>query len=418
MHHGSTTFSFGGVPAGSPGPLTDLDASANPNYPSASKGARYRVTVAGRVGGASGKVVEAGDTVEAIADNAGGTEASVGTSWIVMQANIAGMTAAGLTLITAADAAAQRTALGLGTIATQAASAVSITGGTATGLTSLGIRSTGAAFDLTLASDEALTAGRTLKFNVGDADRTLTVPATGTAALLGTANVFTAAQQVTLLALGTTPTAAFSLVNSTAAAAGAQQVSPGHIQSGRGWSTNSGGASMAVDFRTHVLPVQGAAAPTGQWVLGASINAGAYQNLLTLTTAGLLEFPLANSGISFNGAFNLYAASNTYLAVLTNLTAGYYAGVDKWYLSNGGTLSLASSGGLIISSTTASTGSADIGFARTSAGVGRISNGSSGRGTLDAAGYQVGGVAGASGTGTVISSITVTNGIITAITVA
>lgn len=38
-------------------------------------------------------------------------------------------TAAGLALVTAADAAAQRTALGLGTMATQAKSAVDITGG-------------------------------------------------------------------------------------------------------------------------------------------------------------------------------------------------------------------------------------------------------------------------------------------------
>lgn len=107
------------------------------------------------------------------------------------------MTAAGAVLLEAANAEAQRTALGLGTIATQAASAVAITGGTLAGLTGLGIRSTGAAFDLTLASSEALTAGRTLSFNVGNADRTLTIPATGTAALLGTANVFTTLQTIT-----------------------------------------------------------------------------------------------------------------------------------------------------------------------------------------------------------------------------
>lgn len=74
----------------------------------------------------------------------------------------------------------------------------SITGGTATGLTGLGIRSTGAAADLTLATSEALTAGRTLSFNVGDANRTLTIPATGTAALLGTAQFFTAAQTISV----------------------------------------------------------------------------------------------------------------------------------------------------------------------------------------------------------------------------
>jgi hypothetical protein len=74
--------------------------------------------------------------------------------------------------------------------------AVAITGGTITGLTGLAIRSSGAAFNLTFASSEALTAGRTLSFNVGDANRTLTIPATGTAALLGTANVFTANQTI------------------------------------------------------------------------------------------------------------------------------------------------------------------------------------------------------------------------------
>ena len=75
-----------------------------------------------------------------------------------------------------------------------------------------------------------------------------------------------------------------------------------------------------------------------------------------------------------------------------------------------------STGQFSISDGTAYSGTPDIGFARTSAGVGRISDGSTGRGTLDAAGYQVGGVAGAAGgTFTTITSITVSNGIITAI---
>lgn len=95
-----------------------------------------------------------------------------------------------------ANAGTARTNLGLGTIATQAASAVAITGGTVTGLTSLGIRSTGAAFDLTLASDEVLTAGRTLKFNVGDGNRTLTIAESMSVAGRNVANTFTAAQTI------------------------------------------------------------------------------------------------------------------------------------------------------------------------------------------------------------------------------
>jgi hypothetical protein len=70
-------------------------------------------------------------------------------------------------------------------------------GGTLSSLTGFSLRSTGAAFDLSLATSEVLTAGRTLSFNVGDADRTLTIPATGTAALLGTANIFTQSNRFT-----------------------------------------------------------------------------------------------------------------------------------------------------------------------------------------------------------------------------
>jgi len=59
-------------------------------------------------------------------------------------------------------------------------SAPTISGGTHTALTGLGIRSTGAAFDLSLASSEALSTGRTLSINVNNADRTLTISANAT----------------------------------------------------------------------------------------------------------------------------------------------------------------------------------------------------------------------------------------------
>jgi hypothetical protein len=68
----------------------NTDCSANPNYPAASKGDVYTVSVAGKIGGASGITVEVGDVFRAIADNAGGTQASVGTSWVVTQANLVG----------------------------------------------------------------------------------------------------------------------------------------------------------------------------------------------------------------------------------------------------------------------------------------------------------------------------------------
>ena len=60
-----------------------VDCSANPNYQEGLVGDQYIVTVAGIIGGGSGKTVSVGDLVYCVAANAGGTEASVGTSWKV-----------------------------------------------------------------------------------------------------------------------------------------------------------------------------------------------------------------------------------------------------------------------------------------------------------------------------------------------
>ena len=58
-----------------------VDCSANPNYPGALCGDQYIVTVAGKIGGASGADVHVGDLVTCTVANAGGTQASVGSSW-------------------------------------------------------------------------------------------------------------------------------------------------------------------------------------------------------------------------------------------------------------------------------------------------------------------------------------------------
>lgn len=89
------------------------DASSNPNYPSASKGDVYIVTVAGKVGGASGKSVDVGDAYFATADNAGGTEASVGTSWSVLEHNLVGALLSSNNLSDLTSASAARSNLGL-----------------------------------------------------------------------------------------------------------------------------------------------------------------------------------------------------------------------------------------------------------------------------------------------------------------
>lgn len=93
----------------------NIDCSSNPNYPAASKGDTYYVSVAGLIGGGSGVAVAVGDAVIAKADNAGGTEAGVGASWFVLEKNLAGALLSANNLSDVASATTARTNLGVGT---------------------------------------------------------------------------------------------------------------------------------------------------------------------------------------------------------------------------------------------------------------------------------------------------------------
>lgn len=113
------------------------DASTNPNYPAASAGDAYVVTVAGKVGGASGVSVDANDTYIAIANNAGGTQAAVGASWIVMEHNLVGALLAANNLSDVANGTTSLTNLGgiapTGTGAVVRATSPTISGPTISG---------------------------------------------------------------------------------------------------------------------------------------------------------------------------------------------------------------------------------------------------------------------------------------------
>jgi len=66
-----------------------VDCSSNPNYPAADSGHVYKVSVAGKIGGASGEAVSVGDMMICNTDGTpAGDEATVGSKWDILQANI------------------------------------------------------------------------------------------------------------------------------------------------------------------------------------------------------------------------------------------------------------------------------------------------------------------------------------------
>jgi len=137
---------------------------------------------------------------------------------------------------------------------------------------------------LTNASNTTITGGGTVALG----GFTLTVPATGTAALLATANVFTALQTVTFSGITEqTVVPALDLVNTTPAINGwmyGQQYSGALHWRGQVWN---GSASQDISFRAQVVPL-GGATPYGTWRLTASTGGGAYSSPSIMSITSLL----------------------------------------------------------------------------------------------------------------------------------
>lgn len=130
-------------------------------------------------------------------------------------------------------------------------------------------------------------------------------------AIGGQADVDTAITALTLTpilitqtktAIGVTSTDGVVLQNTTAAAAGAQQMSPRLRLAGRGWKTDATAASQAVEANIELLPVQGAAAPTANLNFNYAVNGGAFATIMTLSSAGNLGGAGTNTALIVLGS--------------------------------------------------------------------------------------------------------------------
>ncbi len=71
--------------------MINASGPTHPNYPAADAGHTYKISHAGKIGGADGPNVEIGDMIVCKSDDtAAGTHAAVGASWNIIQANIDG----------------------------------------------------------------------------------------------------------------------------------------------------------------------------------------------------------------------------------------------------------------------------------------------------------------------------------------
>lgn len=181
----------------------------------------------------------------------------------------------------------------------------------------------------------------------GDVTASAGSNATTLASSISTAVAFTAlaASTQSTASIGTAQTPGLTQVNPTAAAAGAQQYSPMHELGGKGWKTDATAESRAVVFAQQVVPIQGAANPTGRLAVYSNINAAGYTHRASVWSDGGLTIgtttAVGTAGIGLANAKGLngeIAASGSYvnLAVLSASNEPTYGATDRQTVYQGG----------------------------------------------------------------------------------
>ncbi|MFA5947926.1 MAG: tail fiber domain-containing protein, partial [Candidatus Gracilibacteria bacterium] len=139
---------------------------------------------------------------------------------------------------------------------------------------------------------------------------------------------FDSASEWDTTSLGATTTPLISLVNTTAATVGVQQVSPSVIQRGYGWGTTAG-TSQAVDFQSYVSPSQDTTV-SGNLIWQTRLNDDSWTTRMFLSSSGNLTvgattgtgtLHIANIISDSTGAISLDSGSTGAVNIGTNANA-------------------------------------------------------------------------------------------------
>ena len=116
-------------------------------------------------------------------------------------------------------------------------------------------------------------------------------------------------------AIGVTSTDGLVLNNGTAAAAGAQQMSPRLRFDGFGWKTDATATSQAVSMVQELLPVEGASAPTANLLWRYSVNGGAYSTIATLRSSGDMVVGNLETTTNVDSGFRYRLSGSTFISL-------------------------------------------------------------------------------------------------------
>jgi hypothetical protein len=219
---------------------------------------------------------------------------------------------------------------GLGTMSTQNASAVAITGGTLAGLTGFALRNAGTgAFDMTQTHNATLTAGRTLTWNLNDAARTISLSGNLTVSSAATiSGTNTGDQTITLTGDATgSGTGSFAVTVAKINGTALSGLATGILKN----TTTTGVPSIAVagtDYQAPIGTISGIAKGNGANALTAAVSGTDYvapgaltSSGLTMSTAkllgrwsaatGAIQEVTISTGLSLDGSGNLTASAST-----------------------------------------------------------------------------------------------------------